>query len=208
MVVACLPHVSDARGQSIVLNWKVARLLACSHHCPLPPHDCFFTLEVLLRWRLASEGEGEEEDRDQEDREQRGASGDLLEAPRWAFQEGGRALRPLRRTDRRRRLLPGGRPYVFGDPSVEGIMDRFLGVQMPPASNSLPSAAGEEFRRDEAMSSGEGRDEENAAVWEEQIERFGLEELARLSDAILDAKRSVSWRGMQRSHPGWRRSSL
>ncbi|CAA7403795.1 unnamed protein product [Spirodela intermedia] len=86
---------------------------------------------------------------------------------------------------------PGGRPYVFGDPSVDGIMDRFLGVQMPPASNSLPSAAGEEFRRDEAMSSGEGRDEENAAVWEEQIERFGLEELARLSDAILDAKRSV-----------------
>lgn len=86
---------------------------------------------------------------------------------------------------------PGGRPYVFGDPAVEGIMDRFLGVQMPPASTSLPSAVGEEFHRDEAMSSGGGRHEQSAAAWEEQIERFGLEELARLRDAISDAKRSV-----------------
>lgn len=76
---------------------------------PLPrscPQIVYSRSEFWRDGGWQAKGEGEEEDRDQEDRGERGAPGDLHEAPHWALQEGGRALRSLRGTGRCRRLLP------------------------------------------------------------------------------------------------------
>ncbi|MQM03976.1 hypothetical protein Taro_036772 [Colocasia esculenta] len=96
---------------------------------------------------------------------------------------------------------PGGKPYVFGHPSADAVLDRFLGLGTAAASSadaggaagSPPPATGTG-----GLSRG-GEEGRGGPWWEAPIEGLGLHELALLHSATGDLRRAVSAR---RAPPG------
>nr|WQI83106.1 MADS-box transcription factor [Spirodela polyrhiza] len=72
---------------------------------------------------------------------------------------------------------PGGKPFAFGHPSVDLLLDRFLRL---PASAPPPPPLGGPVRR----TTGSRR-------WEAPIDGLGAEELSHLHAAVTELRRSL-----------------
>ncbi|MQM03979.1 hypothetical protein Taro_036768 [Colocasia esculenta] len=92
---------------------------------------------------------------------------------------------------------PGGKPYVFGHPSADEVLDRFLGLG---AASSAATAAAAAAATSPPPATGTGgvsrggEEGQGGPWWEAPIEGLGLDELARLHSATGDLKRAVSAR--------------